>query len=251
MCVYKPYSVKAVFFDFGDTLVTLSPSREELFSKSAMDIGLQLDIEEIRRAYHVVDFSNKYSSITINNKKDKHDFYAQYNRQLCNTLGIANFSPELQPVLAQNFETKKRWELLQDAVLVLEKMTSLKIPLALIANWDKGLATLAGILGIQRFFRYIGASQDIGVEKPNSAIFNDALRSLSLSPGNDHILYVGNEYETDVICARAAGLVPVLIDRQRFYPYADCMHFESLLQWYNSLSFLKDRWIVEGCNSIK
>ena len=84
---------------------------------------------------------------------------------------------------------------------------------------------VASFTGIQGFFSCIVSSQEAGVEKPNPAIFKQAIETLSLSVDSDGLLYVGNEYRADVLGARAAGLVPVLIDRDEDYPHADCIRF--------------------------
>ena len=67
-----------LFFRLGDTLVTLPTPREELFVRAARSINLQLSIEAVRRAYQIVDFNNKYSSISV---RDRTLFYSQYNAQ--------------------------------------------------------------------------------------------------------------------------------------------------------------------------
>jgi len=73
------------------------------------------------------------------------------------------------------------------------------------------------------------------IAKPDPAIFQHALNQLSLSAKTDQILYLGNEYRADVLGARAAGLTPVLIDRCDAYPSADCLRFNSLLEWLETL----------------
>jgi FMN phosphatase YigB (HAD superfamily) len=52
---------------------------------------------------------------------------------------------------------------------------------------------------------------------------------LRVSP-DDKTYYVGDEYEIDVIGARNAGLVPILIDRNNNLPFADCLRFNTLSQ---------------------
>ena len=65
----------------------------------------------------------------------------------------------------------------------------------------------------------------MGVEKPDPEIFRFALKELSLTNSPEKVLYVGNEYKADVLGARAAGLVPVLIDPRGDYEHADCLRF--------------------------
>jgi putative hydrolase of the HAD superfamily len=225
-------AVKAVFFDFGDTLVTLSPAKEELFASAARSVGLRLEPATVKRAYQIVDFHNKYSSVQLT---DRETFYQNYNEQLCEVLGISNYFGKLHPALIAQFRQHKSWQLMEDATEVLRRLHKCGLPLALVANWDANLSSLAEQLGIKHFFSAIVPSQEVGAEKPDPAIFQRALDALSLSPGTGQIVYVGNEYRADVMGARAAGLTPVLIDRSGVYEHADCLRFSSLLEWLEAM----------------
>jgi putative hydrolase of the HAD superfamily len=223
---------KAVFFDFGDTLAVLSPSREELFVQAARATGLELEPEPVRRAYATVDFHTKYSSVHLTNRDD---FYHNYNQQLCEALGISSYFERLNPVLVAHFQQNKRWVLFDGAAATLQRLRGRGISLALVANWDSDLGALTAQMGIRELFSTIVPSQDAGVEKPDPAIFRRAAENLSLNLDMDRVLYVGNEYRADVLGARHAGLTPVLIDRNQLYKHADCLSFPSLGQWLDAM----------------
>jgi HAD superfamily hydrolase (TIGR01549 family) len=225
-------SIKAILFDFGDTLVTLSPSKEELFVRAARSTGLELGIDSVRHAYEIVDFHNKYSSVSVT---DRDSFYRKYNEQLCEALGVSDYFVRLHPALVKQFRQDKKWVLIEDTQEALIRLDRREMPLALVANWGSNLEDLTGQLGIRHFFSVIVSSQSAGVEKPNPLIFKRAVDEFALSTQTDRILYVGNEYRADVSGARAAGLTPVLIDKNGTYPHADCLRFTSLLQWLNCM----------------
>lgn len=223
--------VAAIFFDFGETLATLAPAKEQLFVRAAQSIGLELELEPVRRAYQIVDFHNKYSSVEVT---DRHAFYQRYNEQLSEALGISGHFTELGPALAEQFSTAKKWELFADVPDVLNHLQQTGLPVGLVANWDRDLPELVERLEIRQFFSTIVSSQEAKVEKPDPAIFKQALANLSLAVENATILYVGNEYRADVLGARAAGLTPILIDTIGAYPHADCLRFPSLIRWLAS-----------------
>ncbi|HEY8188895.1 MAG TPA: HAD family hydrolase, partial [Pyrinomonadaceae bacterium] len=202
----KLSAVHAVFFDFGETLVVLSPTKEELFVRAAQSCGLKLSVDMVRRGYQTVDFHNKYSSV---HTKDRESFYHHYNQQLCEALGISSHFAQLAPALATHFKLNKRWKLIEDVPDVLQRLSGHGLPLALVANWGSDLESLTEELGIRQYFAAIIPSQVAGVEKPDPAIFHLALDRLSLSASTQTVLYVGNEYRADVMGARAAGLTPV------------------------------------------
>lgn len=228
-------TIDAVFFDFGDTLVTLIPSKEEIFIKASRSIGLELNLEAVKLAYRMVNFRKKYSSVKIKNERQRYYFYYDYNKHLCDALGISNYFEKLSPILFSIFKTRQKWKLVKDVKFVLQELFRQKIILSVVANWDQSLSFEAERLGIKKYFASIIASQEVGFEKPDARIFDYALNKLSLSARDNYILYLGNEYETDIMGARRVGLVPVLIDRYGYYPHADCMRYDSITQWYNSL----------------
>lgn len=218
----------AVLFDFGDTLVTLRTPREELFLRAATSIGLELDPANVQRAYQVVEFTNKFSSVS---GQDRSTFYAKYNEQLCEVLGVSSHYPSLLPAITDAFANSGGWMLIEDAKSTLTKLQDRSMRLALVANWDSNLAAVAGRFGIRDYFSAIVASHAVGVEKPSPGIFKIALDELGLGSSEGRFFYVGNEYRADVLGARAAGLTPVLIDRSGQYPHADCLRYRSLSEW--------------------
>ena len=219
--------IKAVFFDFGDTLVVLSPTREEMFQEAAKAIGLDLSQRDLSIAYRIVDFHIKYSSVEV---KDRRAFYRDYNELLCEVLGISSRFEELHPLLLDTFARKKNWVLVDGAVELLDRLNRRGVLLAIVANWDTNLAEVCERLGIRRFFAGVFPSQACGLEKPDPRFFKFAASNLQLSPNTDRILYVGNEYRADVLGARSAGMFPVLIDRNGAYAHADCQRYTSLDQ---------------------
>src|ERR1044072_8429087 len=154
----------AVLFDFGDTLVTLKTPREELFLRAASSIGLKLDRPSVQRAYQVVEFTNKFSSVS---GQDRSAFYAKYNEQLCEVLGISSYYHSLLPAVNEAFANSGGWVLMEDALSTLARLQDRKLPLALVANWDSNLSDVAERLGIRSYFSAVIASHTVGVEKPS------------------------------------------------------------------------------------
>lgn len=66
-------------------------------------------------------------------------------------------------------------------------------------------------LGLDRYFEAIVVSGELGVRKPDRAIFRHMLDELKLSPAA--AVYVGDNLEADIGGAHAAGLAAVWINR--------------------------------------
>lgn len=232
----KSKVIRAILFDFGGTLAEMSPAREDIFLKSIKPFGLNPKKTALRDAYRMVDFCYKYSSVAVRSPSEKEEFYRMYNMKICAALGMSGYFEKIQPGLRHNFKKLRRWKLINGVKGVLSGLKRQDLRMGIVANWDTGLGELSDELGIRNFFDGIIASQDAGLEKPDPKIFLQAMAGLNIDKKDaGSVIYLGNEYESDVVGARSAGMRPVLIDRCGFYPYADCPRFSSLGKWFDSL----------------
>ena len=100
--------------------------------------------------------------------------------------------------------------------------------LGIISNADGKVQSVLQQLQLAHFFECIIDSKLVGVEKPDPAIFELALRALNLPAGN--CIYVGDHYDRDVAGARRAGLHPVLIDPFDVVPERDVQRVKTLAE---------------------
>ena len=85
--------------------------------------------------------------------------------------------------------------------------------LALISNFDHPphVHTVLSKLGLTHFFDSVVISAEVGIKKPDPRIFDSALKQTGMQP--KEVVYVGDT-EDDTKAARAAGIVPILIQRE-------------------------------------
>ena len=78
-----------------------------------------------------------------------------------------------------------------------------------------GLAPCAALraLGIEHRFATVVVSGEVGVAKPDPAVFGLVLGALGVGP--ERVWHVGDSLEADVAGARAAGLTAVWLNRAR------------------------------------
>jgi putative hydrolase of the HAD superfamily len=70
-------------------------------------------------------------------------------------------------------------------------------------------------------------SKEVGSNKPEPPIFLAALDRAGVSASE--AVYVGDQYDTDVVGARGVGIKPILIDRYGLMPeVSDCPRIRSL-----------------------
>ena len=83
--------------------------------------------------------------------------------------------------------------------------------LAVVSNWDVSLHDVLERTGLRPLVDAVVISAELGVAKPDPAIFRAALDRLGAGP--DGALHLGDSLEDDVAGARAAGLEAVLVAR--------------------------------------
>ena len=83
--------------------------------------------------------------------------------------------------------------------------------LAVVSNWDVSLHDVLERTGLRPLVDAVVISAELGVAKPDPAIFRAALDRLGAGP--DGALHLGDSLEDDVAGARAAGLEAVLVVR--------------------------------------
>lgn len=217
--------IKAIIFDCGDTLLQMKPPPEIIFRDAAAELGLMLPRGNIARAYETVGAEIKINSSRLSTTKAKNDFYLAFNAALCASLGISQHLNSIHPLLLERFSQRRRWVPFSDTKDTLEMMSE-RIPLHVLANWDSDLESLLQEAGLREFFQVVLSSAELGAEKPERACYLRFLRRAGLSAGE--AIYVGNEYQADVVGSRAAGLTPILVDRRQRCAATDCLRVNAL-----------------------
>jgi putative hydrolase of the HAD superfamily len=94
---------------------------------------------------------------------------------------------------------------------VLERLRAGGARLAVVSNWDVSLHDVLERTGLRGLLDAVVISAELGVAKPDPAIFRAALERLGAKA--DDAIHVGDSVEHDVAGARAAGLEAVFVAR--------------------------------------
>jgi putative hydrolase of the HAD superfamily len=108
----------------------------------------------------------------------------------------------------------------------LARLRAAGLRLAVVSNSEGTLAALFAEVGLAGAVDTIVDSWEVGVAKPDPAIFHLALTRLGVPPGS--ALMVGDTPAIDIAGARAAGVPAVLVDPLGLYPDADAPRFADL-----------------------
>ena len=104
-----------------------------------------------------------------------------------------------------------RYERFPDAVPALRALRAAGLKLVAASNWDVSLHEQLDRTGLSGLLDGALSSAEVGAPKPDPEIFVRALALAGARP--DEAWHVGDDVEADVGGALAAGLEPVLIDR--------------------------------------
>ena len=98
-----------------------------------------------------------------------------------------------------------------DVEPALAALRTLGVTLGVVSNFNAMLDDYLEDLNLRRWFSVVVSSANVGVTKPDPAIFHAALERLGAKP--EHAVYVGDDVRNDYHGARRAGLRAVLLNR--------------------------------------
>ena len=211
--------IKAVFFDLYQTLINYDPPREEQLAQIISDYGISVTADTLRRPMVVADefIYEEHSRLPISKRSEKEQktLFAQYQTILLKEAGI-KYTPELISNNILKMQQVKFERVLFDDVLpALEQLKQNGIILGLISNIDSDITPLFDKLGLTPLLQVVVTSQDSGYHKPQSEIFNEAARRAGVKAGES--MYIGDQYQIDVLGSSAAGMQGVLLDRNGYF----------------------------------
>ena len=149
-------------------------------------------------------------NINYPTKEELAEFRRENARKTAEALGLDAPTDVLKEVL----ERRLIFRPYPESEEVMEELLAVGLPLFVVSNWDVALEGVLENLGWVRYFDGIVASAKVGSEKPERAIFEEALRLAGLAERRDRVVHVGNDPVSDVEGAISAGIDPVLIDRE-------------------------------------
>lgn len=229
-------SIDAVLFDFDGTLVFHRPDTSDVISTFCADIGQPLSAEAERqgrrtRHYYFIDPLIRDQLASRSNG----EFWLHFNRHMLESLDIKGDLDLLTAELTSRFQNLElSYHCPEPGYQILAELGARGYRLGLVTNREsvERFNDLLDQLDLRPYFELVLASGEVGVRKPDPAIFAAALERIQARA--EASIYVGDNYWADVIGARRAGLTPILVDPNRLFPEADCPILEQLadlLDW--------------------
>jgi putative hydrolase of the HAD superfamily len=194
--------IRAVLYDVGQTL--LYPDFTFL-KKLLAEYGVQA--EEISLARGAAMAREKIGRAK-GNERNYQAFFGYWMK----LAGAAEMDiPEILRKIYERHQREHLWSWLDpEAKDTLSALHARGYRLAIISNADGQISAAMARFGLAQYFDHIIDSALVGVEKPDAKIFNMALEKLQMPAAA--CLYVGDNYDNDILGARHVGMATLLLD---------------------------------------
>ena len=204
-------SVRAVTFDFGQTLAELDAS---MLAERLAERGVAVSVDALERARPAM--WRRYNE-AIREGLGGHPWVLLMST-LLRSAGVDE--ARVSPVAEWLFSEQPRRNLWRRPIAgMIERVRQLRArgwPVGVISNSEGGLAGLIAEMGWTHDFDVVADSGALGMEKPDRLIFDWTAAGLG-EPVED-IVHVGDSWAADYLGARAAGMRAVLFRGRDLMP---------------------------------
>jgi putative hydrolase of the HAD superfamily len=190
---------RAVFLDALGTLVELEPPWVSLRARIPAEVSDER-LEEALRAEMAYYRDHAHEGRDEASLADLRERCAGI---VSEKLGIEVTADELVAAI--------RFDAFPDAVPALRELRERGLRLVAVSNWDCSLPAVLERCGLGELLDGAVSSAVAGARKPDPAIFEPALELAGCAP--EQAVHVGDTAAEDVVGARAAGIRPLLLDR--------------------------------------
>lgn len=209
--------LRAVTFDVTHTLIHC-PRLGEIYSEVLDRHGVRVVPEEAARLVRLVWQELACVADPSRDRFTSHPdgpagWWSRFLERLCQHLEAPPPSRFAAAELFARFARADSWEVYPDVRGTLSALRERGLRLAVVSNWDPRLPELLDRLGLAPSFDALVYSSEVGVEKPDPRIFEEALRRLEVAAGM--ALHVGDGRLEDVEGAQAVGMRALHLTRGR------------------------------------
>jgi FMN phosphatase YigB (HAD superfamily) len=221
------HTIQAVIFDLDGTLRHSQPTYNQAFFDIACRLGVEEPPEGLKKSMRWLHYYWAQSPELMRDQEHYGDqveaFWTNHARLALESLGCTplqadRLSAEVYGCMVAEFQPSD-W-VPGDVAPALQTLRSAGYRLAVLSNRSHSFESLLSDWGLGGYFEFALAAGELAAWKPDPQVFTRAVERMATDPGET--MYVGDNYYADVLGARQAGLVPVLLDSESIFPEADC-----------------------------
>jgi len=213
-------AVRAVFLDAGYTLLRVEPSTGHHYAAAGREIaGFEAEPDAYDRMFGramAEALTDEFAPSPEVDDESERTRWRRFTSRLYGAMGLVDGHEALWIRLERVYTDPRTWVPFEDTVPLLDALDERGIAAVIVSNWTTHLRRILEHHGLLPRMAAMIGSCEVGVEKPDPRIFGLALRALDIRP--EQAIHVGDSVAADVEGARAAGIRPLLLDRQRRYP---------------------------------
>jgi FMN phosphatase YigB (HAD superfamily) len=233
--------IRAVLFDLDGTLRQVTPTSQEAILSYVYELGYEVNEGGRRDAIlwsHTFWAQSRHPPHQP--AEDVATFWQTYIQHFMEKLSPRKVTvEEASSAVFERFMRlfKPKRELVKGAKELLWALRSNRVVVGVVCNRQTPITGEAIELGIIEHLNFTLAAGQVDSWKPDAALFEAALMMAGEAAADT--LYVGNNYYTDVVGSRQAGLTPVLIDEHQVYGHMsdECVLIPKLLDLTNHIQF--------------
>ncbi len=203
----QPSIIRAVVFDYGNTLIEFSKKQieqcDDALAATLTELFGDVDRSILGEARH----RDRMAPYSGNPPEYRENNMAEISEELIVELyGRKPTRPELNAVLKTRFEAFVESVSLQEHVVDVLESLGRKYELAVLSNYPDPYAIRQSMakLGLDRHFSTIVVSGEIGFVKPHPLPFKIVHEELFIPPGQ--VVHVGDNWLADIQGAKRAGM---------------------------------------------
>jgi putative hydrolase of the HAD superfamily len=204
-----PQGNRAVTIDALGTLLELQPPAPRLQAGLRQRHGIEVGAQEAQRA---VRREIAYYRAHLHEGRDAEGL-AALRRRCAEVVHEAIGAPDVDlDALTETLLHAIRFEAFADAAPALRELRARGVRVVALSNWDVSLHEQLAATGLAGLLDGALSSAEAGIAKPDPEVF---ARALALAGARaEDAWHVGDDLEADVGGALAAGVRPVLVDRE-------------------------------------
>lgn len=230
--------IKAIFFDFYNTLVRFWPPLDQIQQASCQEFGFQIEPDAISFGYSVADVyfnrENEIKPLATRTEEERLNFFANYEQILLDNAGLSVTTELARQIWQTAISVPKDFIPFHDTVGSLQRLKEQGYRIGVISNLRRDMDELCRNLEMAPYLDFCLTSSEVGVEKPDPAIFVAALERVGVNPSE--AVHVGDQPRSDLVGARGAGLHAVLLDRGNWHQdMVNCVRISHLAELYDLL----------------
>ena len=212
---------RVALFDIYGTLATWSPDRGTIQTRAAAAFGVNLTREGIEEGYAVAEaymtHQNVERPVRLMSEEERDDFFAKFEQKVLDGAGFHVDVDLARRIWRTVSQQRYELALYGDVVAGLDRLRVAGVGIGIVSNMAIDGASLASNLGLSPHIDFAVTSSEVGCEKPDGRIFAEALRRSGAGDSSSAVM-VGDQPESDLDGATAAGIDAILLDRYGRFP---------------------------------